>query len=178
MGAMRSRFPLLICLVVLSMTTAAFGSGFALFEAGAKAIAMGGAFAATADDPSAIFFNPAGIAQIRRGEILFGGTLINAGFREPWWPLVLGGLLSVAAGLVALKWPGITALALLLLIAYWSILRGILEIAAAVRLRHELRGEGWLILGGVASVVFGALPKTSTGKVQKFVLREEAKKIG
>ena len=61
---------------------------------------------------------------------------------EPWWPLVLGGLLSVAAGLVALKWPGITALALLLLIAYWSILRGILEIAAAVRLRHELQGEG------------------------------------
>ena len=76
---------------------------------------------------------------------------------EPWWPLVLGGLLSVAVGLVALRWPGITALALLLLIAYWSILRGILEIAAAVRLRHEIQGEGWLILGGIASVVFGGL---------------------
>ena len=76
---------------------------------------------------------------------------------EPWWPLVLGGLLSVAAGLEALKWPGITALALLLIIAYWSILRGILEIAAAVRLSHEIQGEGWLILGGIASVVFGVL---------------------
>jgi len=76
---------------------------------------------------------------------------------EPWWPLVLGGLLSVAAGLVALRWPGITALVLLLIIAYWSILRGILEIAAAVRLRHEIQGEWWLILGGIASVVFGAL---------------------
>ena len=77
MGVTRSSFRLLISIAVLSMTTAAFGSGFALFEAGAKAIATGGAFAATADDPSAIFFNPAGIAQIRRGEILFGGTLIN-----------------------------------------------------------------------------------------------------
>jgi long-chain fatty acid transport protein len=73
----RSRLRLLISIVLLSVTTAAFGSGFALFEAGAKAIAMGGAFAATADDPSAIFFNVAGLAQQRRGEVLFGGTLIN-----------------------------------------------------------------------------------------------------
>ena len=59
------------------MTTAAFGSGFALFEHGAKAVAMGGAFAATADDPSAIFYNVAGIAQLRRTELTFGGTAIN-----------------------------------------------------------------------------------------------------
>ena len=38
---------------------------------------MGGAFAATADDPSAIFYNVAGIAQLRRTEITFGGTAIN-----------------------------------------------------------------------------------------------------
>jgi long-chain fatty acid transport protein len=56
---------------------AAFGSGFAIFEQGAKATAMGGAFAATADDPSAIFYNVAGIAQQRKAEILVGGTTIN-----------------------------------------------------------------------------------------------------
>ncbi|MGA7992212.1 MAG: outer membrane protein transport protein [Thermoanaerobaculia bacterium] len=39
-------------------------AGFALFEQGSKATAMGGAFAATADDPSAMFFNPAGNAFI------------------------------------------------------------------------------------------------------------------
>jgi long-chain fatty acid transport protein len=37
-------------------------SGFALFEQGAKATALGGAFVAEADDPSAMFFNPAGNA--------------------------------------------------------------------------------------------------------------------
>lgn len=76
---------------------------------------------------------------------------------EPWWPFVLVGLLGIAAGVVTFRWPGLTALALLLVIAYWSILRGILAIAAAVRLRHEIQGEWWLILNGLASVVFGAV---------------------
>jgi long-chain fatty acid transport protein len=56
----------------------AFGSGFLIPEQGAKASAMAGAFAATADDPSAIFYNPAGLAQQRDGmSILSGTTLIN-----------------------------------------------------------------------------------------------------
>jgi long-chain fatty acid transport protein len=54
---------LLIPLATLMIAGAAFGSGFALFEAGAKAVAMGGAFAAPATIPSAIFYNVAGIAQ-------------------------------------------------------------------------------------------------------------------
>src|SRR4051795_1599429 len=62
---------------MLAVSGAAFGAGFGLFEQGAKATAMGGAFAATADDPSAIFYNPAGIAQQRHMSILAGGTIIN-----------------------------------------------------------------------------------------------------
>ena len=76
---------------------------------------------------------------------------------EPWWPLVLIGLLGIAAGVVTLRWPGITALALLLVVAYWSIFRGILEIVGAVRLRNLIHGEGWLIFGGIASIAFGVL---------------------
>jgi len=60
------------------LATSAFGSGFLIPEQGAKASAMAGAFAATADDPSAIFYNPAGIAQQREGlSVLAGTTLIN-----------------------------------------------------------------------------------------------------
>jgi uncharacterized membrane protein HdeD (DUF308 family) len=69
----------------------------------------------------------------------------------------LMGLLGIAAGVVTLKWPGITALALLLVIAYWSIFRGILEIIASVRLRDLIQSEGWLIIGGLASIAFGVL---------------------
>jgi long-chain fatty acid transport protein len=55
----------------------AFGSGFSIFEQGAKASGMAGAFAATADDPSAVFYNPAGLAQQRELAILGGATFIN-----------------------------------------------------------------------------------------------------
>ena len=42
-------------------------------------------------------------------------------------------------------------------IAAWAVLTGVLEIVAAVRLRHRITGEGWLALSGVASVAFGVL---------------------
>lgn len=68
---------LILAAVSLTMAGTAFGSGFSLFEQGAKATAMGGAFAATADDPSAIFYNVAGLAQQRRLTFFGGGTAIN-----------------------------------------------------------------------------------------------------
>ena len=67
----------LVLIMTLAVTGAAFGSGFSIFEHGAKATGMAGAFAATADDPSAIFYNVAGIAQQRELTVLGGGTVIN-----------------------------------------------------------------------------------------------------
>ena len=53
--------------------------------------------------------------------------------------------------------PEVTALALLFYIAIWAVATGVLQIAAAIALREEIEGEWLLGLGGLASVIFGAL---------------------
>jgi uncharacterized membrane protein HdeD (DUF308 family) len=101
--------------------------------------------------------------------MLFGAyALIEGGFNvvaavrgatggRAWWALLLEGLVSLAAGVVAFIMPGLTALALVYLIAAWAVFTGILEIAAAVRLRKHITGEWWLALTGVLSIAFGVL---------------------
>jgi len=77
--------------------------------------------------------------------------------KEHWGLLLLWGLVSIGVGLVTFIVPGITALALLFYIAIWAIGTGVLEMAAAIRLRKEIQGEFLLFLGGLASVLFGLI---------------------
>ena len=65
MASMSRRTLLCATCVVLMAPTLASGAGFALFEHGNRGMAMGGAMTAVADDPSAMFWNPAGLAQLR-----------------------------------------------------------------------------------------------------------------
>ncbi|KUH37755.1 MULTISPECIES: HdeD family acid-resistance protein [Streptomyces] len=69
----------------------------------------------------------------------------------------LAGGLGVATGLVALAWPGVTALALTALVGVWAVVTGAAEIWAAVRFHREVRHEWLLALAGAASVVAGVL---------------------
>lgn len=74
-----------------------------------------------------------------------------------WGLLLLWGLLGIAVGILAFVKPDITALALLFYIALWAIATGLLEIAAAIRLREVIKDEWLLILAGLASVAFGVV---------------------
>jgi uncharacterized membrane protein HdeD (DUF308 family) len=79
------------------------------------------------------------------------------GKNERWWAVLLEGIAGIVLGVLTLFWPGTTALVLVYFIAAWALVTGVLEIAAAIRLRKEIEGEWMLILAGAASVLFGVL---------------------
>ena len=83
--------------------------------------------------------------------------------RRPVWPLVLVGLLGVAAGVTTFLWPEMTALLLLMFIAVWALFIGIFQIAAAIRLRKEIDNEWMLGASGALSVLFGVLMIVNPG---------------
>jgi uncharacterized membrane protein HdeD (DUF308 family) len=76
---------------------------------------------------------------------------------DRWWLLLLQGIVGIGAGVVTLFWPGITAIALLFVIAAWALVSGVLQVAAAIRLRKVITGEWLLALSGVLSIALGVL---------------------
>src|ERR671938_1906854 len=75
------------------------------------------------------------------------------GMRRPL--LLIEGVLGILFGLLALFWPGLTALALLYFVALWAILSGIARIAMAILLRRDIENEWSIALSGVLSVILG-----------------------
>ena len=106
--------------------------------------------------------------------LMFGGYALADGIlaivsairgrgEDHWWVLLLQGLAGLGAGVVTLLWPGITALALLYVIAAWALVTGGFEVAAAIRLRKVITHEWLLALSGVASIMLGVLLMMAPG---------------
>jgi uncharacterized membrane protein HdeD (DUF308 family) len=101
--------------------------------------------------------------------ILFGAwVLIDGVFRivgatagrasDPDWGFhLIVGILGILVGVLTFRSPGITALALVIYIAAWALMVGAVEIALAIKLRREMKGEWFLILMGLASIIFAVL---------------------
>ena len=95
--------------------------------------------------------------------ILDGVTALVVGIRhrgdDPHWVWhVVQGVVSVLAGIIAFVWPGVTVLAILFVIAFWSIVGGIAEIVESFMMRKRgVDGWGWMLAAGIVSVLFGVV---------------------
>src|ERR1700704_3224636 len=83
------------------------------------------------------------------GAVALYGAVKNRTMDRGWWLILLLGLVSVVAGVLAIFYPGLTALALILLMGANALITGVLQIAVAIRLRKMVGNEWLLVLTGV-----------------------------
>jgi uncharacterized membrane protein HdeD (DUF308 family) len=89
------------------------------------------------------------------GVFALASVIVGRTEAVPWWALLLEGIAGIAVAIMTVAWPGITALVLLYMIAAWSLVTGGFEIAAAIRLRKQIRNEWLLAASGILSILFG-----------------------
>src|SRR5271166_4910921 len=70
---------------------------------------------------------------------------------------LLLGLADLAAGVIALAWPGPTALVLVLIVGVWAITAGLVEFSAAFASGEPAGTRVMFILGGLATIAFGVV---------------------
>jgi uncharacterized membrane protein HdeD (DUF308 family) len=70
---------------------------------------------------------------------------------------LLLGLADLAAGVIALAWPGPTALVLVLIVGVWAVTAGTVEIFSAFQADEPAGTRALVILGGLASIAFGVV---------------------
>lgn len=89
------------------------------------------------------------------GAVWTFGAVANRSEDKRWWVMLVLGLFSMGAGALAALDPGLTTLALVLVMGANALVSGVIDIVVAVRVRRYMKGEWLLALSGVVAVVFG-----------------------
>jgi uncharacterized membrane protein HdeD (DUF308 family) len=95
-----------------------------------------------------------GIFAIAAGAAAPGGTR---------WLLVIAGILGIGIGVYTVVSPGVTAVALVLLIGSFAFVRGIAEAGTAIWLRNQIESAWLYALSGIVSILFGAFVIVAPG---------------
>ena len=95
-----------------------------------------------------------GAYTLADGVLALGAAIMGGSMAPRWW-LALAGIVGILAGLVAILSPAFAATVLLVIVATWAILVGLLQIWGAIRLRKEIEGEWMLALSGLLALGFG-----------------------
>jgi uncharacterized membrane protein HdeD (DUF308 family) len=98
-----------------------------------------------------------GIYALADGIVSLWSAMSGKTYGRDRWLVGLQGVVGAIAGVITLLLPTITAIGLLIAIAAWILIIGVMQIVAAVRLRKEIEGELWLGLSGLLSVLFALL---------------------
>jgi len=98
----------------------------------------------------AVWAIASGVAQLTAGWRV-------AEARGKSWPFLVAGAVSVVAGVLALLYPDVTVLYLILLLGAWILISGMMEVYTAWRIRNEVSGEWILALAGALRVIAGIL---------------------
>jgi uncharacterized membrane protein HdeD (DUF308 family) len=88
---------------------------------------------------------------------LWAGISAKGGETAVRWWLALAGIVSGLAGVMTFFWPGMTTLVLLMFMASWAIIIGVMQIWGAIELRVVLKGAWLLALNGLLSIAFGVV---------------------
>jgi uncharacterized membrane protein HdeD (DUF308 family) len=80
---------------------------------------------------------------------------LGAAVRGHRWANVLIGVVGILAGLVAIMLPGETAVVLLVIIAIWAIIAGVVQIGAGLALRRAMAHAWFLVLTGGLTLALG-----------------------
>ena len=87
------------------------------------------------------------------------GAFTRRGGDRHWGWALFGGIIAIIAGLLLLSQPlmgaAVLPFVMVIMIAAFAIISGIMNIIWAIRARNEIKGEGWLIVWGVISVILG-----------------------
>jgi uncharacterized membrane protein HdeD (DUF308 family) len=89
------------------------------------------------------------------GIAAISAAIRNRSIRTDWWIPLLLGLCTIAAGLIAVAAPGVTALVLIAVMGANAIVTGVLDVITGVRLKRRGRTEWLLFVIGIVSVLFG-----------------------
>jgi len=83
------------------------------------------------------------------------GSFGNRMVENRWWLSLLEGIAGVLVGILTIIWPAVTLVAIILMIAVWALITGVVEVVAAIRLRRFIINEWFLALCGILSILFG-----------------------
>ena len=98
-----------------------------------------------------------GVYALVDGVCAVAGSVAARRMLTDWWVMLLLGVFGIALGIITFARPGVTALILLFFIAARALVIGVMDIAAAIRLRKVIRHEWLLVLAGIFSTLFGVL---------------------